>query len=308
MKYYIILRVYALICGLFLASCGSDKKPKHSSTPDDLLSALKVKYSNYYEWNSNYQDAYGFILYDTCDSLLFSGLLGIVKPVDLLAARDNTDRWYRRPLSYERCYPGSSKSTISRDMLTGVLWWIWRNKRLDVAQDLFEYGKSTDWIMGDGDISRIYFTPALQSTLAEMIYRLGGDNKIVYRSIPQVNTQNVNFAAHLDMLHILLRAEMIGSIEANALTIVKYNYKRSPKNAFYSYVYHKYTDGNQQETIGILLDELVFPSMQLPSTANYCTEWRWQRDPGSDWEPCLEAEKTHSGSDFLFVAKLVLGD
>lgn len=191
--------------------------------------------------------------------------------------------------------------------MLGLLWFIWDRKDLELAQGLFDYGRSHDWIMGLGDISRIYFTPGLQATLAELLYRLGGQNHSAYRCMPQAYSKNKGFAAHLDTLHLLLRAELTGSVPAKALALMKWNYDRVPENALFSYAWHQYSEGDQDETYALLLNPKWWPSDRLPTSQDRSEAWLTQRDPGSDWEPSNDG-LTHSGGDFLFVAKLLLRD
>lgn len=295
-----------ILVTLMLLACGPKHYPADEQpSPKDVL---KTKYSLYKDLSRSQADSKGHIMTDECDSVLFSGLYGTTMPVELTLARDSNGMWHRRALNYPECYPTDSSSTISRDMLLGVMWYALVNNRLDIAEDLFEYGKSHDWIMGQGDISRIYFTPGLQATLAELVYRLGGENHRSYRSIPQTYSKNIGFAAHLDILHILLRAELEGFMPDSAFQNMEYNYERSPKNPLFSYAHHKFTDGDQTETINFLLNSSLFPADRLPTTHDRCEPWLTQRDPGKDWEPCgLDSvPKTHSGGDLLFVARLVL--
>lgn len=270
--------------------------------------SLKKKYKTYLSLLPSVQDSNGFIDINHCDSLLFSGLLGTITKVNIEAARDSNGMWHRRPLNYISCYPNHSKSTISRDMFIGLLWDIWKNQKLELAENLFNNGKENDWIMGEGLISRIYFTPGLQSTLAEVIYQLGGTNHIE-RHIPVlIGKGNDGFAAHLDILHVLLRAELKGG-KTEHLDVINQHYKRNPNNALFTYAHHKYTDGVQDETIDILLSDKLFPSDRLPTDCDRREGWIWQRDMGDDWEPKRDCNGyTHSGGDFLLVAKLVLED
>jgi hypothetical protein len=190
-------------------------------------------------------------------------------------------------------------------MFVGLLHYIYANKRLDLANDLLNYGEQHAWIMGQGELSRTTFVPGMQATLAEIIFRLNGENHNILRSIPQVYSQNVGFAAHLDMLAILLRGELVGAITDKETQIVEYNYRRVPGNAFYAYMYHKYADGNQSEAESILLDPNLFPPDRLPTSADHCEPYIWQRELGDDWKPCSNG-KTHPGADFLYVAGLLL--
>lgn len=309
---WLILKLIAVGILYLAVSCrGSRTSPKEDMSPQSLRDKVQDKYGLYLSASKSHQDADGFIDTDHCDSLLFSGLYGAAgADVNIEAARDATGKWHRRPLAHPECFPKDSQSEISRDMYLGLLWYIWEYQRLDLAEDLFAYGEENNWIMGEGLVSRTYFTPGLQATLAELIYRLGGENHYVYRSTPQSYAKNDGFAAHLDALHILLRAKMMGEIEDKALEIVAYNYNRMPSNPLFAYAYHLYVDGDQTYTMGILLNEAYFPADRLPTTHDRCESWLSQRDVGPDWEPCGldQSAKEHSGGDFLFVANLLLKD
>ncbi len=307
---YFIVKVIALTLtlGLLIQGCGrpGESDPKSTGHSDDQRAAVVEKVKLYLSLGQSIQDADGFIDYEHCDSLLFSGLYGVGGgSMNIAAARDPEGRWYRRSLNQPSCYPEGSKSSISRDMFMGLLWYMWEYRRLDLAEDLFAYGESHDWVMGEGDISRIYFTPGLQATLAEMITKMGGKDRPAYRAIPQSYSKNTGFASHLDALHILLRGELVGSIDAKALEILQYNYARVPQNALFSYALHRYSDGNQADTYTSLLNEAWWPADRLPTSQDRCEGWLTQRDPGADWQPC-DGDKTHSGGDLLFVARLLL--
>ena len=297
---------------LLLLSCGTPpNKAKHVPLSEPQRAALTDKYKLYSSLVVSQQDAQGFINTDTCDSLLFTGLLGSgigsTNTINLPAAEDNLGAWHRRPLSYPECYPDGAASTISRDMLLGVMWYSYTNKRLDIAQDLWSYGVTHNWVMGKGDVARIYFTPGLQATLAELIYRLGGENHQSARNIPQVYSQNTGYQAHLDLLQIGLIGELTSKLDDDALSIVTYNYHRAPQNPLFSYVYHKYTDGNQTETITSLMDTSLFPNNRLPTNLDRDAPWINERDP-IDWAPAPTGTplRVFSGGDLIFVAGLVL--
>lgn len=292
-----------LLILLFFIACGTSNPIDSNLVDQAKLDKLNTKLELYKNLEQYQTDTDGFVQHDECDSLLFSGLIGIATDVNLLSARDDSGKWHRRSLQHPECYKGIG-STISRDQLMGVMWWSWRNKRLDVVKDLFSYGESHDWIMGDGDPSRTYFTPNMQSTLAELMRHLGGKDRPLYRNIPKIYSKNIGFLAHLDMLHILLRSELVGNITDSERNIVTYNYQRVPDNALYSFIYHKFKDGNQTETVDALLNEQIFPNDRLPTSKDRCEPWIYQRDLGSSWEPC-DDNKTHSGGDFIFVATLL---
>src|SRR5690349_11473466 len=96
------------------------------------LERIEEKLLLYLTLAQDQRDGDGFIEWKNCDSLLFSGLVGAFDaPGDLVieAARDENGAWHRRSLGHQECYPHLSKSTVSRDMFVGLLWFVWKQKR-----------------------------------------------------------------------------------------------------------------------------------------------------------------------------------
>lgn len=302
-----------LVCMLLvLAATGCGKRSKKADPApgsDELLETLRPKYELYQSFVAGKQDPDGFINVQECDSLLFSSLIGTGRlPVSVEKARDAGGAWFRRPLTYAPCYPGSSGSSISRDMFLGLFLYIWYNKRLELAEQIFSYGEANNWKMGEGDITRIYLTPALQATLAEIIARLGGENHKVARALPVILTDgNRGFAAHLDVLLILLRGDMIGSISADNLKVLESHLSRNAKNGFFAYVYHKFLDGDQSQAVSVLLDPGLFPSDRLPTNQDHKEPYLWQREFDDDWQPSADPLVEHAGADFYFLASQLFG-
>lgn len=298
-------KIFALFL-ILLPACGKEEKKEPSKID---LTAIKEKADLYSILIQTQSDQSGFIHTDECDSILFSSLKGISVNLDILEARDENGRWHRRPLTYEPCYPDHSKSTISRDMLIGVMWYAFSNARLDIAEELFQYGEKNNWIMGEGDVTRIYFTPNLQATLADLIYKLGGENHYVYRNLPRSWPEGLTgFELHLQILHIELFGQLNGFIDKNMVDVVKGAFKRQPENPLISFVYSKYVDSNVLwDCVQDLKNEKYWPSDRLPTNRDRKEPWLFQRDSGTDWEPDASGEvKTHSGGDFLFLSKLIM--
>lgn len=254
-----------------------------------------------------------------CDSTLFDGLLGSVPGlnVDLTAARNEDGTWNRHPKI--DCYgTGLSRSSFSRDMFLGVLWWAVSNKRVDVLEDIYNYcSKQAQFpiagcVFGKGPIDdpRHVLSPNLIDTLAESIVYLGGTNHVLARGIYAGETEALEgFQAHLSVLHVLLRGKVQEGISNRQLSILKYHAERQPDNALFTAAYHKYSGQMRDEAVNTLMNERLFPSDRLPSTSEYCAEWLWQRDFSTekDWTPCSENAKIHNGGDWLFAAALLLG-
>lgn len=302
---------YLILISLLLSGCGrfSPSPTSSTSTPKHIL--LKHKASIYKELLKDHQDEYGFIGTEECDATLWSGLLGSAYPgeVDLLAAKGLDGTWYRR--SGQDCGPefGNSKSTISRDMMLGVLWHFWTNKQRFEAELLMKKLKSNSYVMpGEGPLSRMLITPTMLNTLANIIKALGGPNYDVELLFPPVITEGEDYTSHLSTWHILLRGEIFGDIPQRNFDILEKLAKREPHNPLYQAAYHKYLDGDQTKAIDLLLDESQWPATSLPTSENHCAYWVIQRDKGKDWLPCPDRKPNHQhdGAEWLVVYKLLI--
>lgn len=286
-----------LLC-LLLTACGMGKN-EDQATKQSLEQVLERKalYESLYDGIAG--DA-GFIDDTDCDALLFNGLY-VAGSVfrDLTPFRnEETGQWFRTP--GQDCYKeGRSGSTISRDMLAGLMWALWAHGQSGDLKRLQEYGRDKDWIMGSGSKDRTYFTPNFQDTL----YRLLGET---YKGPPYVWIDPVkDHQRHVVALNIILRGEKTGSINNDMLRILKKLKKLNPNNALYAYGVSRFTDGNQSRAIEILLNEAWFPADRLPASADRCGRWLWERDDKHEnWRACQDG-KIHSGGDFVFIAYLL---
>jgi hypothetical protein len=190
-------------------------------------------------------------------------------------------------------------------MLLGAMLAALYKGDLATLERLVRYGKRNNWIMGDGDITRTYFTPNLRKTLADLVYMLGGEDHYVMRKYPIKWTKGLRgFESHLQMLHIFLRTKINKKINEQMLARIHEHYGRNPSNALFSFLYHKYEDGDQTETLNIVLNEQWFPKDRLPWEKDRCGEYLWEREFGKNWKPCGK-NSPHSGTDLLFVVRLL---
>lgn len=278
-------------------------------------SELENKYNTYLsqqKLNSN-----GWITDTKCDGLLFNSLFAVSGgTADIMSAQDKTSgQWFRHPA--KDCYPGESSSSISRDMLIGLLIWIWHSKKADVLDRLISYGtahanKTGDWVMGD----EVPGTNAveLNAPFRELVLLM---QSVLKGSTPttlsdEILTPVTGYESHLQVLHFYLQGLLLNGINDVQLALLSNYYERDSRNALFAYLYHLYVDGDMTEVVNILLNMKYFPDSKLPSSAERCEFYLWQRDTlknGSenpDWLPCPEKEHTHSGVDFLFVASRLL--
>jgi len=275
------------------------------------MNKLHKKSAIYSQLIESVQCNYGFIEHKHCDSLMFTSLLGCLPDmvIDIDAAFDkNTGMWHRRPLECP-CYPKHSKSTISRDALLSLAWFIYYNNRLDLSEQVLSYAFSHWLKMGKGTglegWSRIIMTPSLLATYAWVSYRLGGPSRAWLRWIPVSFGPKLmkGFQAHLQVLHILLRRNLTGELSATDKHILKEQAKMNSKNALF-----QYANDNIEEAKLLLENEQWWPADRLPTRGDRKAAWLFERDFGSDWEATSDnPNKIHTGADFLFCNWLING-
>jgi hypothetical protein len=110
------------------------------------------------------------------------------------------------------------------------------------------------------------------------------------------------YEKHLDAVHIITASMKRGGVLPQDYETIRLYAEESPRNALFQALYHRFKDGDQTQAVAILLDEKLFPSDRLPTSADRCEEYLWQRDDRpNDWEPC-DKGKQHDGVDFLVAA------
>lgn len=299
---------------LLFAACTRTKTDPPPKNPDPSLQELLALYQSL---SDPLRDPSGFIETDTCDSLLFSSLVSFHKSIDLWAAYDSsTGQWHRTPS--KTCYSNqlaneahaddptwtpltpSSKSTISRDMLLGVMWYSYIHGDLPLAQSIWDYGTAHDWIMGDGLRSRTQMSYSLLATLAQLIHELGGTDH-QERHYPVIWLPGAtDYEAHILVWHILLRIRLYDKIEDTALARLKEQASRQPENALFIYA-----AGDVAKATELLLDPRYFPVDRLPTAKDRCSHWLFERDrDSSSWDPC-DSPTVHSGGEILSLGYLL---
>lgn len=284
---------------LLLVSCGH--KPQESKpSPSDL----QTKAETYLSLAPDAQGLAGFL--PGCDSLLFSSLYKIGgAQVDLRAARKADGSWQRHPDG--KCFPGESKSSISRDMLLGLMLATWVFKDKQTADELVAYGQENNWVMGkyDGSVdgqNRVTFTPQFIGLAYRLRWKLGGQYHVL-ADTPQSYFPVEGYEAHLQGLRILLLALMDGKVDQIQLNTLKAQSQAQPDNALFAALAAKFDPdlaGDQTQAIQVLSDERIFPAGRLPNTHDRCVDYIFNHEKNdADWQPC-DPLKVHSAADYLF--------
>jgi len=311
MKIFVLAFLLAVGCG----GCGTEKKKEEKKADlSELLPIIEERKAFYLAQSLQKKDGYGWDINSKCDGLLFNSLWAVAgAPINIEMARDSSGKWYRH--ASQSCYKeGGATSEISRDMILGLLLYIWEYKRLDIIQALIKYGEAHNWRMGEGDKTKTGIRVNLKATIFELQYRLGGGDSL-HRAWPQAWDKPVPFSlaamkpgyeTHLQILHIYIRGLITERISVREYDLLKHYTNREPRNALYSAVFHLFTDSNMLGPVNLLLDTSLFPASHLPTNLQYCTEYLFQRDQYSDsWRSC-PIQKSHTGIDWLFAFSVIM--
>ena len=293
-----------------LTACGREPQPLEEVTPtEDKAALLDRKVLNYESWIQAHQDANGFILTDKCDSLLFSSLLsaaGLDVAVD--AAKDSSGAWHRRPA--QDCGPanGNSRSTISRDMIIGLMWHFWMRQDVAGATQLMNDLRANKYMLkGDGSIGELLMTPAMLNTLAQLIKGLGGHDYSFERNLPFILSSDTGYVAHLTVWHIMLRSAILGKVSATEQAIVGRHANRNPQNPLFAAAYANLLHQAPTQAIDLLLNTEQWPDYRLPSTGEHCDPWPVQRDADdSGWAICGPELVEHPGAELIVIYRLLM--
>ena len=258
-------------------------------------------------------DSRGFV--PGCDGLLFSSLLqasGYGVDLHQAEAPGRSGLWFRS--ATRDCFSTSrSPSTISRDMVLGLAMAFWQSADLKSVQSFNRYVEANSGVIGEAEdeqvqFGRAFMTPALTAIRHELDYRLGGDFHHLRAYIPEFDEPLTGFEAHLQVLRILLRGLMYGGLIEQDLDLLAKQVERQPRNGLFLALYHGFTDGDQSRAAAVLLDESLFPSGRLPTTADRCEPYLWQREMSrKNTGPCGDSPAILAPVDYLFVHALIRG-
>lgn len=319
--------VLFLLCVSCVSFQKKENKPQKTIQPID---ELRVKAENYKNWTAELELENGVLPQFRCDSLLFQSLYEIATDgdLDITIYQGKPGQWFRsfQHNCFYRDNDGNpvlngSRTTISRDMILGLLHWIWEHKDLTMVEDLISWGRSASpkWFMGDGPNflereTRTHMRGPLLGTMFEIAYRLGGEDNPI-RHFPYRATGKANgFHLHLEVTHTFLRGLIFDGLTKSELASIERASNKQQDNAYYNAVYNYFKDGDQEKSIAMLLNKKLFPIDSLPSGQDRCSDYIYQRDDdrdnldpkADDWKPCEDGSNvTHPGVDFLWVYKII---
>jgi len=279
---------------LILSSCAGNPFAKDNEDKGSVASLqdkVRAKRSFYLQESEKLSASlpYGWPE-DTGDGMLFTCLYraaGGTSDFTLAIAPDG------RPMRNPHDAPGS-KAPWSKDMETGFAWCIYSHPdkaaALAILEQHIEYGRDNNWDMcGDADVdtatrlSRCKMSGGLQRIMYLLLKHLDGscDSKCAVEIANPLNFElpfdPEDFGRHLGVLTRELRGRLtdLNDLQLDALAKAA---AEEPRNALYQCVYRRFKDGDTTKAAELLLDESMFPADRLPTKANHCTPYLYQRD------------------------------
>ena len=234
---------------LIFASCA---KHEDKETVNDTLS---VQAKGDFYISKIRQSSPHYITDQRCDMLTFAALFSAFgSDLDLSSFEYESGQWHRDiyPCLADLDDDGKpdSKSEISFDGLISVLHYAWSKQDFDLLDRLDRYGSTHNYVYGDGDRS-LTFNPQIGVLIGEM----KGEQKLVSNL-----TLDGSHRPHILTIGIWLRGRYNGNLTTLELETLK-GFTEIP---LAKALVHRYSDGDQSETIALMEDESIFPSDRVP--------------------------------------------
>ena len=247
---------------------------------------------------------FGFIHTDKCDSLLLSSLIACRKdfPVSLSMSQDANGYFHRLPISLPECYPERSKSSMSRDMMTGYAFYLAMTKKHDEASNTLINLENNDYVMGVGDPSRLILMPTLEKLLAMISKENTLENKMRRRMYVPHPKNLTGYQVKLDLFAIMAIGELQGGLTEKQMGSVRHYANTIPSCPLVMMLLAMYDSKfSLNETIELLNKEAIFPSGRLPTNRDRYVDWFWDAQNPKDLKPDLSVDiQEFSGCDYLF--------
>lgn len=335
------------------AALEKDNEPKSPTPP--LNEAVKARVEAYRPLIRAQLDGHGLVRQGGSigDSALFSCLARVAGAADFDPAI--LLRATGQPVRHPDIAPGPPNAEgkrgtpVSRDMVSGILWCFLDLQRegqaaeaLALVTKMIDFGKAhrlkfgteVGWlfcteedraayaIKDDDWFGKCWMTPSIIKDtyrVAKLVGYQCDETCQAYMALgANVPANSTGFQRHLAVINTVRNGLVEGAINDNSLRLVLQKAaEEQPRNGLYVAAAALFGDGDQTAAWAALDDTKLFPPDALPTGANYCTEYLFQRDDDSgsgrdepDWLPCKVPgpDSDGRGIEVVFAGALSLGE
>jgi len=198
-----------------------------------------------------------------CDGSLWAGVACAGgASLDIYEAEESPGRWRRRPAPHCEV-PDDSRSTISNDMLLGIMSCLLHRQDLDGLQGISDYGVENAWVMGDpfpSGIGEVVLKPVNRGYLCRAIDSLGGARGRNCTIGTVYSSPSQDYVYHVQTVGIYLDIMATGGANATQITRMQKNTEARPGDCLLMTTDSLYS-GNTEAAADCWLD----PDWQPPS-------------------------------------------
>lgn len=290
---------------LLFFSCSSLKKDNEPHNPiENPTESVDARYEVYnsadrslfFDENNAYA-AHGTI----GDSALFTCLAYAADMIEIDPVFFFTPEG--KPVRHRDINETISDAPISKDMVNGILWCLYKlgkkekDKALALISKMIDYGRKNA-ILGvwnfcskedvekygidlKTSVGKCLMTPAVMKDTHRVAIWLGRDCdalcKVAMAAGPNTASNPKNFSKHLAAITTARNGLVEGGINDNSLNQLKAMAEGEPRNTIFSAIYGRFNNGEQNRTWILLSDPTLFPEDELPTHKNYCSDYLMQR-------------------------------
>jgi len=268
-----MLKSFTLVVALSGCARPDTNQPEDAEPVDQAEDLRQAFHANLADFDARTSARAGWPSATDCDGTLWAGEACYAgASTNILLAEYAPGEIHRRPAPScwtKEAGDQGSKSTVSRDMLTGYLACLWSKGDLAGLQRLADYGEGNEWVMGKpASEPATWLSPNLAGLLGRMIYALsnGTDDRyprLIPKEYPKVQA---DYEQHIQAAGITLQGAVEAELrrrglqEASLLDVNDQMLERLrelaggvPENAFFQAALGVYT-GDLVEAVRLLLD------------------------------------------------------
>lgn len=287
---------------------------------EDKLEMVKAKADLYISKQSKVADKLGWIG-PKCDSLFYTALMtasgGAYAKVELGEDKTQPGKWYRDNL--HECFSNrvfgktpSATSTIDEANFLGLLFWAQQKREAKKLENIIVYSELSNWQVGEAiDPETAWVDTKIKTNLQSTVFLVR--DTVAGRAAAKdqwqlYDTDSIGTKAFNEGLEIYMRIVANKKATKEEKNWFKFHHNRQPKNPFYAAVYGVLENTRKNQAVDILMDESVFPSDRLPSSANRCADFILNVDSNDpSMKPCSKARRKHTGLDLILVHAILSG-